>query len=74
MNDDSRDRLIALEVKVQYQSQQLEDLTAEVRKLSSILERAQGAKWILAALWLGFGGAGTAILIKLFSLVGLKMG
>lgn len=80
MMPDSRDRLIALEVKVQYQSSQLDEqrealqeLTTEVRKISNILEQAKGAKWILASLWLGFGGVVGVFLGKAFGLLGLKI-
>ncbi len=49
-------------------------LTAELRRLSNILEQAKGAKWAVAALWMGFGGVGITFLLKLLALIGFKIG
>lgn len=50
MVDDTRDRVIALEVTVRQLSTNVQMLTTEVVKLNTLLNKAHGAKWAFLTL------------------------
>ena len=54
--DDTRDKVIALEVKVEQLSDTVERLAAAIERLTSLLDQARGAKWAIG-LMLFAGGA-----------------
>ncbi len=54
--DDTRDKVIALEVKVEQLSDTVERLAAAIERLTSLLDQAKGAKWAIG-LMLFAGGA-----------------
>jgi hypothetical protein len=50
MNDDTRERLVALEVEVKHLSEQLVATTAVVTELRDLLLQAKGARWMIGIL------------------------
>lgn len=54
--DDTRDKVIALEVKVEQMGEDIRRLADAVEHLNSLLDQAKGAKWTLGLL-LFVGGA-----------------
>jgi hypothetical protein len=54
--DDTRDKVIALEVKVEQMADDIKRLADAVENLNSLLDQARGAKWALGLL-LFVGGA-----------------
>jgi hypothetical protein len=54
--DDTRDKVIALEVKVEQMALDMKRLADAVEHLNSLLDQARGAKWALG-LFLFAGGA-----------------
>ncbi len=59
--DDTRDKVIALEVKVEQMGEDIRRLADAVEHLNSLLDQAKGAKWTLGLL-LFVGGALSAYL------------
>lgn len=56
MSDDTRDKVIALEVEVRQLRAEVKELTSVVERLVALLNQAKGAKWSLGLL-LFVGGA-----------------
>ena len=50
VTDDTRDRLIALEVEVRQLTKMVEGMTATLDRLDNVLQQAKGAKWIVFGL------------------------
>lgn len=50
MGDDTRDRLIALEVQVEHLTKTLDNTNAIVTELRDLLLQAKGARWLLCIL------------------------
>lgn len=54
-NEDTRDRLIALEVKVDHLTERLDDYGRKVTEMHDLLQSAKGARWMLMIL-IAIGG------------------
>lgn len=54
-DDDTRDRLIRLEVEVTHLTAKLEDMADKVSEMHDVLMKATGAKWLLFAIIAGLG-------------------
>jgi hypothetical protein len=50
MIDDTRERLITLEVEVRHLQAQLSDTAAKVNEMHALLMQARGARWVIVAL------------------------
>lgn len=48
--DDTRERLITLEVEVRHLTAQLSDTAAKVNEMHALLMQARGARWVIVAL------------------------
>lgn len=48
--DDTRDRLIALEVKVDHLTERLDSYGDKITEMHNLLQSAKGAKWLLLTL------------------------
>lgn len=70
MTEDTRDRLIKLESKVEHMSDTLDEVSTTVKELNTLLQQAKGAKWAImgAAAIGGFVSAKVAAFIPWASL------
>lgn len=66
--DDTRDKVIALEVKVEQMALDMKRLADAVENLNSLLDQARGAKWALSFL-LFAGGGHVDLLAKCYPVV-----
>lgn len=57
--DDTRDKVIALEVKVEQMDDNIRELTEAVKQLTRLLDQARGAKWALGLLLFAGGAVST---------------
>lgn len=48
--DDTRERLITLEVEVRHLTAQLSDTASKVNEMHALLMQARGARWVIVAL------------------------
>lgn len=48
--DDTRDKVIALEANLTHLTRAVEDLTAHVNELTTLLERSRGALWVITTI------------------------
>lgn len=55
--DDTRDKVIALEVKVEQMALDMKRMADAVENLNSLLDQAKGAKWALGLLLFAAGAA-----------------
>lgn len=65
----TRDRVIALEVKVDHLTMQLDDAHKKIEEMYSVLMQAKGAKWVILAA-AGISGALTSFFVKLLPMFG----
>lgn len=65
MSDDTRDKVISLEVKVEHLSKVIEDMDEKITELHEIMIAARGAKWAI----LGVAGMAGFLAAKLSPLV-----
>lgn len=63
MNDDTRDRVIALEVKVQHLEDKLDKAAAKITEMYDLLMQAKGARYVIVAA-AGIGGAIAGFTVK----------
>lgn len=49
-DDDTRDRLIALEVEVRHLTRKVDEAVGKVRELHELLTAARGARWVLSGI------------------------
>lgn len=68
MMDDTRERVIALEVKVDHLTDQLRLATDKLDAIHQDWQKAKGAKWVMAGL-AGLGGAGLAFIAKFWPFI-----
>lgn len=66
--DDTRERVIALEVKMDHISEQLRTATEKLDAIREDWQKAKGAKWVIAGL-AGLGGAGLTFAAKFWPFV-----
>ena len=50
MNDDTRDRVIALERDMQHMSSKVDEMAGQVKEMHQLLMQARGAKWAIVGL------------------------
>lgn len=70
---ETRERIVRLETQMAHLSQQMDELLAQVRVQSALLEQAKGAKLALALLFSGLGITGGVVgtwLMKLSPIIG----
>jgi hypothetical protein len=53
--NDTRDRVIRLEAKVEQLTRDVAGMDGKVTEIYALLQQAKGARWILVALWIGAG-------------------
>ncbi|MBF9234675.1 hypothetical protein [Microvirga alba] len=63
MSDDTRERIVALEVKVEHLSETLAETNTVVRELRDLLLQAKGARWMIGIL-IAIGGFMAGIAAK----------
>ena len=66
--DDTRERIVALEVKVDHLSEQLRMAARELDDIHADWQKAKGAKWIMAGM-AGIAGAASTFVIKFWPFV-----
>lgn len=59
--DDTRDKVIALEVKVEQMALDMKRMADAVEHLNSLLDQARGAKWALGLLLFAGGAVSTYV-------------
>ena len=50
VSDDLRERLVRLETEMKYATQKLDDMSAQMTALVSLMNQGKGAKWALAGM------------------------
>jgi len=68
--DDTRDKVVALEVRVEELGKKLDSLTESVDRLTDLLAQAKGAKWAVGMLLVAAGAASTYLPTALRLLIG----
>jgi hypothetical protein len=66
--DDTRERIVALEVKVDHLSEQLRHASTKLDDIHKDWQAAKGAKWVVAGI-AGLAGACSTFLIKFWPFV-----
>lgn len=66
--DDTRERIVALEVKVDHLSEQLRLAAKKLDDIHADWQKAKGAKWIMAGM-AGIAGAASTFVIKFWPFV-----
>ena len=64
VTDDTRDRVIALEVKVQHLEDKLDKAATKITEMHDVFMQAKGARWVIVAA-AGIGGAVAGFMVKL---------
>lgn len=68
--DDTRDKVIALEVRVEQLSESVDRLTVAVEQMTRLFDQARGAKWAVGLLLLAAGAVSTYLPAALKVLIG----
>jgi hypothetical protein len=71
MQEDTRDRVVALERDVKHLSQQVDDMAAKVSQMHQLLMQAKGARWAVLTL-VAVGGFVAGKLGSLVSVFGVR--
>jgi chromosome segregation ATPase len=61
VTDDLRERLVRLETEMKHATQKLDDMSAQVNRLVSLMNQGKGAQWILVAIAGVIGTVGGAV-------------
>lgn len=69
MTDDTRDRVIALEVKVQHLEDKLDKAATKITEMHDVFMQAKGARWVIVAA-AGIGGAVAGFTVKFIPWIG----
>lgn len=64
---DNNERLVRLEMKVEHQSEKLENMADKVDEMHSVFLKARGAQWLFLVFWVGVG----ALIVNLKTLLSL---
>lgn len=73
LGEDTRDRVIALEIQVEHLAEKLDGYGQKVNAMHEAFTQAKGARWVIITLWIGIGAMLANIKVLLAAL-GVKFG
>lgn len=70
---DNNERLVRLEMKVEHQSEKIEDMSSKMNQMYDVFMQAKGARWMFLAAGVAVGSF-IVNLKTLLSFIGIKIG